>query len=207
MKIQEIMQVAPVIPVLVIKDAAQSVALAEALVDGGLRVLEITLRSAAALEAIELMAKNVPDAIVGAGTVNSPEQMRQVKDAGAEFVVSPGFTPQLGAAAEQAALPYLPVIMTPGEILAAGHSGLQALKFFPASQAGGPEFLKNLAGPFADIVFCPTGGINAKTAPDYLSLPNVLCVGGSWVAPKDAVEKGDWDSVRKLAAAAAKLNR
>ena len=199
------MQVAPVIPVLVIEKPEDAVPLATALVEGGLKVLEITLRSDAALESIEKMAKSVPDAIVGAGTVNHPAQMQQVKDAGAEFVVSPGFTEALGDAARQCAMPYLPGVMTPAEILAANQSGLDALKFFPASQAGGPSFIKSLAGPFQDIVFCPTGGINADSANDYLSLANVLCVGGSWVAPSAAVKAGEWDKITSLAAAATNL--
>ena len=199
------MQVAPVIPVLVIDKPEDAVPLATALVAGGLRVLEITLRSDAALSAIESMAKALPDAIVGAGTVNHPEQMQQVKDAGARFVVSPGFTRSLGDAATQCSMPYLPGVMTPAEILDANQSGLDALKFFPASQAGGPGFIKALGGPFQNIVFCPTGGINVDSASSYLELANVLCVGGSWVAPSEAVKEGNWDEVTALATAACGL--
>ncbi len=199
------MQVAPVIPVLVIEKPEDAVPLATALVEGGLRVLEITLRSDAALSAIESMAKALPDAIVGAGTVNHPEQMQQVKNAGAQFVVSPGFTKSLGQAATECSMPYLPGVMTPAEILDANQSGLDALKFFPASQAGGPAFIKALAGPFQNIVFCPTGGINADSAPDYLGLANVLCVGGSWIAPKDAVKAGNWQQITTLATTACGL--
>ena len=199
------MKTAPVIPVLVINKPEDAVPLATALVEGGLKVLEITLRSDAAMAAIESMAKALPDAIVGAGTVNHPAQMQQVKNAGARFVVSPGFTEALGTAANNCSLPYLPGVMTPAEILAANQSGLDALKFFPASQAGGPAFLKSLAGPFQDIVFCPTGGINADNAGDYLSLANVLCVGGSWVAPSAAVKDGKWAEITALATAASGL--
>lgn len=199
------MQVAPVIPVLVIDKPEDAVPLATALVAGGLRVLEITLRSDAAMSAIESMAKALPEAIVGAGTVNHPEQMQQVKDAGAQFVVSPGFTRALGEAAQHCDMPYLPGVMTPAEILDANQTGLDALKFFPASQAGGPAFIKALGGPFQDIVFCPTGGINADSAGDYLKLANVLCVGGSWVAPSAAVKAQNWEQVTALATAACSL--
>ena len=199
MNIRELMTTAPVIPVIVIDDLKSAVPLAKALVQGGLPVLEITLRSDAAVEAIQLIAEEVPGAIVGAGTVNSESQMHQVQTAGARFAVSPGLTPALANCATELGLPYLPGIMTPCEILMAMENNLDALKFFPAGNAGGAKFLKALAGPFPDIVFCPTGGINAGNKQDYLSLENVLCVGGSWVAPADLVARGQWDEITKLA--------
>jgi len=205
MDIKSIMREAPVIPVLVIDRVEDAVPLAEALVAGGLNVLEVTLRSDVALEAIEKMASALPDAIIGAGTINEAVQMSQTRDAGARFAVSPGFTASLGSAAQECSLPYLPGIMTPGEILLAMEHGLDALKFFPAKQAGGAGFLKTLAGPFPDIRFCPTGGINADTAPDYLELPNVLCVGGSWVAPQAMVRNAQWDEITALARTAGEL--
>ena len=161
LNIRDIMLTAPVIPVLVVEDPAQAVPLAQALTNGGLRVLEFTLRTASALESISAVAQEVPDAIVGVGTVNDPEDMQRASDAGACFAVSPGFTPGLAAAALDAGLPYLPGVASASEVLAARASQLTALKFFPAVQAGGPAMLKALQGPFADTVFCPTGGINA----------------------------------------------
>jgi len=202
-KVRDLMQAAPVIPVLVVENV--DVPMAQALCKGGLKVLEITLRSEAALEAIRVMAREVPDALVGAGTVNTVSQMKSVAEAGATFVVSPGFTPALSHAANEHNLPWLPGVSTAGDILHAMDHERQELKFFPAAQSGGPGFLKALQGPFQDIVFCPTGGINATSANDYLSLDNVLCVGGSWVAPKAAVAAGDWQQVETLAREAVNL--
>ncbi len=193
------MKQAPVIPVLVVDSVDVAVPLAEALCRGGLTVLEITLRSNAALAVIEEIARGVPQAIVGAGTVNSESQMDAVVDAGARFAVSPGFTPTLGKAAAKHQLPWLPGVCTPGEMLSAMEHGYRELKFFPAAQSGGAAFLKALSGPFQDIVFCPTGGISAATASDYLTLDNVLCVGGSWVAPAKSVLAGRWDEIEALA--------
>lgn len=204
MKIRELMELAPVIPVLVIDDVAQAVPLATALVAGGLRVLEVTLRTPAALEAMKAMTA-VEGAIVGVGTALNGDDLKRAKDHGAQFAVSPGFTPELGKAATEIAMPLLPGIATSADIMRALDHGLSELKFFPASQAGGPAMLKALGGPFVDVVFCPTGGINVASAPDYLNLKNVLCVGGSWVAPAAAVKAGKWDEITALASASLKL--
>lgn len=200
MKVRELMQVAPVIPVLVIDDVASAKPLAEALVAGGLRTLEVTLRTPAALEAMKAMA-DVPGAIVGVGTALDGDDLKRAQDHGATFAVSPGFTTELGKAANQINMPLLPGIMTPADIMRARDGGFTELKFFPAAQAGGPQLLKAFGGPFTDTVFCPTGGINANSAKDYLSLSNVLCVGGSWVAPRAMVEAGDWQGITDLAKA------
>lgn len=197
MKVRELMQVAPVIPVLVIDDVASARPLAEALVAGGLRVLEVTLRTPVALEAMQAMA-DVPGAIVGVGTALDGDDLKRAQDHGATFAVSPGYTSELGAAANAIDMPLLPGIMTPADIMRARDGGFTALKFFPASQAGGPQLLKAFSGPFGDIVFCPTGGVNADTASDYLSLSSVLCVGGSWVAPSAMVKSGDWEGITRL---------
>ncbi|ASJ72954.1 bifunctional 4-hydroxy-2-oxoglutarate aldolase/2-dehydro-3-deoxy-phosphogluconate aldolase [Granulosicoccus antarcticus] len=200
MKVRELMQVAPVIPVLVIDDVSKAKPLAEALVAGGLRVLEVTLRTPVALEAMKAMA-DVPGAIVGVGTALNGDDLKRAQDHGATFAVSPGFTIELGAAANAMNMPLLPGIMTPADIMRALDGGFDALKFFPASHAGGAPFLKALTGPFGEVKFCPTGGITADTAKDYLSIPNVLCVGGSWVAPAAMVNAGDWEGITKLAKA------
>lgn len=200
--IRDVMTKAPVIPVIVIDDIKQAVPLAKALVKGGLPVLEVTLRTAAGLESIRAIAKEVPDAILGVGTLTRPEEVRQSLDAGARFGVSPGLTPALASAAQESGLPLLPGVMTPSEVMAARHAGYSALKLFPAQQAGGMGMLKAMAGPFPDVVFCPTGGISPETFRDFLALDNVLCVGGSWVTPKDAMATGDWDRITRLAAEA-----
>ena len=202
----ELMRLAPVIPVLVIDDAATAVPLAEALVEGGLPVLEVTLRTPAALEAMRAMA-DVKGAVVGVGTALDGDDLRRARDAGARFAVSPGYTEALGRVAREIGLPLLPGIATSADIMRARDGGYTALKFFPASQAGGPAMLKALGGPFADAVFCPTGGVSAESAPEWLALDNVLCVGGSWVAPKDLVRAKDREGIRKLAAEAAALRR
>ena len=180
MTIEEIMRTSTVIPVLVIHDAAQARPLAEALVAGGLRVLEVTMRTAAALDAIHEM-KQVPHAIVGAGTVVSHEQLEQVEEAGAEFIVSPGLTDRLGQAIIDSGIPYLPGVATAGEIMRGLDMGLVHFKFFPAETSGGLKALKALAAPFYQCKFCPTGGITEATAPEWLAFDPVLCVGGSWV--------------------------
>lgn len=205
--VSEIMTLAPVIPVLVIDDAGSAPDLARAMVKGGLRALEVTLRTPAALAAISAMAKAAPDAIVGAGTVLNPDDLQRARDAGARFIVSPGLTPQLARAAEQAGVPLLAGVATCGEIMAGLDLGLDHFKFFPAENVGGAAALKSIAGPFPKVRFCPTGGVTLSTAPQYLALPNVLCVGGSWVAPKDAVAAGDWARVETLAREAAALAR
>lgn len=204
MKIRELMELAPVIPVLVIDDVKQAIPLATALVAGGLRVLEVTLRTPAALEAMKAMTE-VDGAIVGVGTALNGDDLKRAQDHGAQFAVSPGFTKELGKAANSIGMPLLPGIATSADIMRALDHGLTELKFFPASQAGGPSMLKALGGPFVEPVFCPTGGINAASAPEYLALKNVLCVGGSWVAPAAAVNSGNWDEITALAAQSLKL--
>ena len=196
---------APVIPVLVVDDAAQAVPLARALVAGGLRVLEITLRTPAALDAIGRIARDVPDAIVGAGSVLRPEHLDSVDSAGGRFAVAPGTTPSLLAAADRTGMPLLPGAQTASEVMALLDSGLEVMKFFPAGPAGGPATLRALGGPLPAARFCPTGGVSAGNAADYLALDNVLCVGGSWVAPSELVAAGDWPSIERLAGAAAAL--
>jgi 2-dehydro-3-deoxyphosphogluconate aldolase/(4S)-4-hydroxy-2-oxoglutarate aldolase len=198
---------APVIPVLTIDRVETAVLLARALVKGGLPVLEITLRTEAALQALELIAREVPDAVVGAGTVLNATQVEQVQRAGARFGVSPGCTAELAAAASAARLPFLPGVQTISEAMKLADRGFSLLKFFPADTAGGIGWLKAASAPLAGLRFCPTGGIGAETAPAYLALANVACVGGSWVAPKDAVAEGDWGRIERLAAAASKLKR
>lgn len=198
---------APVIPVLTIERTTDAVPLARALVRGGLPVLEITLRTAVAVEALKAIADEVPEAILGAGTVLDPAQVEQVRRAGARFAVSPGCTARLVAATSAAGMPLLPGVQTVSEAMALAEQGFQILKFFPADAAGGVGWLKSVAAPLANLRFCPTGGVGADTAPGYLALPNVACVGGSWVAPRAAVLAQDWPQVERLAAAASQLKR
>jgi 2-dehydro-3-deoxyphosphogluconate aldolase/(4S)-4-hydroxy-2-oxoglutarate aldolase len=205
MDIRQIVSTAPVIPVITLREAAAAVPLARALVAGGLPVIEMTLRTPVALEAIRAIAAAVPDAIVGAGTVTETSGFAAAARAGARFAVSPGFTPALSAAAKQVGLPFLPGVMTPSEIIAAIGAGHELLKFFPAEPAGGIAALKALAGPFPQVTFCPTGGIHAELAKAYLALPNVIAVGGSWVTPQAAVDAGDWAEITRLAKAASAL--
>lgn len=188
----------PVVPVIVIKDLATAVPLAKALVAGGVRVLEVTLRTPVALEAIALMANEVPDAIVGAGTVTTPEQLNNVIAAGAKFAISPGLTRELLAAGKAASIPLIPGIASISELMEGTGVGYTHFKFFPAEAAGGVKTLKSIHGPFSDIRFCPTGGINEKNYQDYLALPNVACVGGSWIVPDDAIAAGDWQRITDL---------
>ena len=195
----------PVIPVIVIDRLADAVPLARALVAGGVRVLEVTLRTPVALQAIEAMAREVPEAIVGAGTLRSAADAQAARDAGAVFGVSPGYTGELGAACRAAGLPLLPGVATASEVMAAQADGLSFLKFFPATAAGGIPLLKAWAGPFPDVVFCPTGGITLASAPEFLALPNVKVCGGSWLTPADAVRAGDWDRITTLAREAGAL--
>ena len=194
-----------VIPVLQIAEVSHAVPLARALVRGGLPMIEITLRTAGALEAITRVAAEVKEAIVGAGTILDARQFDEAARAGSKFIVSPGVTPGLLAAAKDSAVPLLPGAITPAEIMLAREAGLTFLKFFPAEQAGSLAFLKALASPFGDIRFCPTGGVNVRNAGDYLALPNVACVGGSWIAPHDLVEAGRWDTIEMLAREASAL--
>jgi 2-dehydro-3-deoxyphosphogluconate aldolase/(4S)-4-hydroxy-2-oxoglutarate aldolase len=198
---------APVIPVLTVERTADAVPLARALVKGGLPVLEITLRTPVALDTLRTMAAEVPEAILGAGTVLNAGQLDQARRAGARFLVSPGCTPALVEAAVASGLPFLPGVQTVSEAMALSERGFRLMKFFPADQAGGLGWLRAVAAPLAGLRFCPTGGIGADTAPSYLVLPNVACVGGSWVAPREAVAAGDWQKVERLAAAAAGLKR
>jgi 2-dehydro-3-deoxyphosphogluconate aldolase/(4S)-4-hydroxy-2-oxoglutarate aldolase len=199
-------RLAPVIPVLVIDDLAQAAPLARALVAGGLPALEVTLRTPCALDAIRAMAE-VPGGVVGAGTLLTPADVRAAKKAGATFGVSPGSTPAVIAACADEGLPLLPGAVTATEIMHLLDQGYTVQKFFPAEQAGGAAFLKSIGSPIPQVRFCPTGGIGLATAPDYLGLKNILCVGGSWVAPKDALAAGDWGRITALAAEAAALAR
>ena len=195
----------PVIPVIVLQRVEDALPLAEALLAGGVRVLEITLRTPAALAGMEAIARALPEAIVGAGTLRSAADVRAARDAGCVFGVSPGYTATLGAACRDEGLPLLPGVATASEVMAAQADGLDFLKFFPATAAGGIPMLKALAGPFTDVVFCPTGGISAATAPDFLALANVNVCGGSWLTPADAVAAKDWARITRLAQEAGKL--
>jgi 2-dehydro-3-deoxyphosphogluconate aldolase/(4S)-4-hydroxy-2-oxoglutarate aldolase len=195
----------PVIPVLTIDRVTDAVPLARALVAGGLKVIEVTLRTAAALDAMTAIAAEVTDCVVGAGTVTEPRHVDQVVAAGAKYIVSPGTPPTLAKALAQASAPAVPGCATVTEALWLVEHGFKVLKFFPAEAAGGTQWLKSIAGPLPDLRFCPTGGIDAKNAAAYLALPNVLAVGGSWVVPKDALAKGDFSRITALAREAAKL--
>ena len=203
--IRSIMTAGPVIPVLVIARESDAIPLAHALVKGGVRVLEVTLRSDAALAAIKAIAREVPGAIVGAGTVLNAEHLRRSVDAGAQFIVSPGLTDNVARAAQDAHIPFLPGVATSSEIMRALDLGLAHVKFFPAETSGGAPAVNAFAGPFPDLRFCPTGGITPELASEYLKLSNVLCVGGSWLAPKDEVAAGDWAKIERLAKEAAAL--
>jgi 2-dehydro-3-deoxyphosphogluconate aldolase/(4S)-4-hydroxy-2-oxoglutarate aldolase len=205
MDIERICRLAPVIPVLVVDEVAHAVPLARALVAGGLPALEVTLRTPAALEVIRAMASEVPDAVVGVGTLRTWNDVSAAADAGARFGVSPGFSANLLQAARSVDMPLLPGVATPSEAMAAAEHGLRVLKFFPAEANGGVPVLKAWESPLADLVFCPTGGIGEGNARDYLARPNVICVGGSWVAPKALVEAGDWSGITELARKAAAL--
>ena len=200
-----LLDLAPVIPVVVIEDASTAVPLARALVAGGLPVIEVTLRTPAAREAIAAIAAEVPEATVGAGTVRTAEDVTASVAAGAKFLVSPGTTPSLVEALDSSGVPYLPGAATVSEVMALAERGIKEMKFFPAEAAGGVPYLKAIGGPVPDVRFCPTGGIRLATAPDYLALPNVGCVGGTWLTPADALAAGDWARVEKLAAEAAAL--
>ena len=199
----DVMQDAPVIPVIVLHDVNHAVPMARALVAGGIRMLEVTLRTPVALQCIERMSKEVPEAVVGAGTVRTPAEAMSAARVGARFAVSPGFTNAVGQACRDNGLPLLPGVATGSEIMMAQEAGYTELKFFPAMQAGGPAMLKSWSGPFFDVKFCPTGGVSVANAKEFLSLPNVVCVGGSWLVPIDALAAGDWDRITALAAAAA----
>jgi 2-dehydro-3-deoxyphosphogluconate aldolase/(4S)-4-hydroxy-2-oxoglutarate aldolase len=198
-KLLAVLRGQPVIPVIRIEDAADAPAMVGALVRGGLPAVEITLRTPAALEAIRLAAAECEGAIVGAGTILDARHFEQARDAGSRFIVSPGGTIELLDAAKGSDVPLLPGAITPSEMMAMREEGYRVMKFFPAEQAGGAPFLKSLSSPLADIVFCPTGGISLKNMKDYLSLPNVACVGGSWLTPDDLVKAKAWDRIEALA--------
>jgi 2-dehydro-3-deoxyphosphogluconate aldolase/(4S)-4-hydroxy-2-oxoglutarate aldolase len=200
-----ILKLQPVVPVLIVEDAASAVPLARALVAGGLKAIEITLRTPAALDAVKAVAAEVEGAHVGAGTILNARDYEAAVKAGSTFIVSPGVAPGVLSAAKDSSVPLLPGAATASEVMTLREAGYEVLKFFPAEQAGGAAYLKALSSPLAGTVFCPTGGISLKNAHDYLSLPNVVCVGGSWVAPKDLVSAGDWAGITKLASEAAAL--
>jgi len=200
-----VLDLAPVVPVVVVTDAADAVPLTRALVAGGLPAIEVTLRTPVALDAIRAVAAEVPDAVVGAGTVLSPEQVADSVAAGARFLVSPGWTDVLLDAMRASGVPFLPGVSTTSEVVALLERGVREMKFFPAQAAGGTAYLKSLAGPLPRARFCPTGGIGPASAPEYLALPNVGCVGGSWMLPQDAVAGRDWGRIEALAREAAAL--
>ncbi|MFJ9925031.1 2-keto-3-deoxy-phosphogluconate aldolase [Streptomyces misionensis] len=201
-----VLDLSPVVPVVVLPDASVAVPLARALVAGGLPAIEVTLRTPAALDAIRAIADEVPRAVVGAGTVITPEQVDACVAAGARFLVSPGWTQALLDAMRGSGVPFLPGVSTASEVVALLERGVRDMKFFPARAAGGTEYLRSLAGPLPQARFCPTGGIGPATAPEYLALPNVGCVGGSWMVPADAVAERDWARIEALARAAAGLS-
>jgi 2-dehydro-3-deoxyphosphogluconate aldolase / (4S)-4-hydroxy-2-oxoglutarate aldolase len=202
--IAEILQLSPVVPVVTIEDAASAPDLARALVRGGIKVIEVTLRTSQALAAIEAIARQVPEICVGAGTVMSPDDLSLAAKAGAAFAISPGATRELLTAGR---IPYLPAVATPSELMTGFAAGYRYFKLFPANVVGGIQALKAFYGPFPDAKFCPTGGITLQTAGSYLDLPNVLCVGGSWLTPADALQARDWSRVESLAREAAGLRR
>jgi 2-dehydro-3-deoxyphosphogluconate aldolase/(4S)-4-hydroxy-2-oxoglutarate aldolase len=202
---ESLLSVVPVIPVVVIDDLAHAVPVARALVEGGLPVIELTLRTPVALDAIRAIATEVPEILLGAGTIVSPGQAKLAVEAGAQFLVSPGSTATLLAAMADSGVPFLPGTATVSEVLAVLEAGFTEMKFFPAEASGGASYLGSLASPLPDARFCPTGGITSASAPSYLALPNVGCVGGSWITPRDLLEAGAWEQVSALATAAAEL--
>ncbi|NVM98512.1 bifunctional 4-hydroxy-2-oxoglutarate aldolase/2-dehydro-3-deoxy-phosphogluconate aldolase [Arthrobacter sp. SDTb3-6] len=203
--ITNILQISPVIPVVTIDDPQHAVSIARALADGGVRIIELTLRTGSALTSLELIAREVPDILIGAGTILTPAQADAALAAGAQFLVSPGTTPALLNHMLTLDVPILPGVATVGEAMAVMDQGLETMKFFPAGPAGGPDYLAAIAAPMLHVQFCPTGGISLRTAPDYLKLPNVSCVGGSWLTPRDAIDSQDWPRLTELAKQAATL--
>jgi len=197
---EDIFSQGPVVPVLVIKKLEHAVPLAKALLAGGIKVLEVTLRTPVAVEAIAKIAEEVPDAIVGAGTITNQEQLQQVIDAGAKFAISPGMTRELLEAGNNGPIPLIPGISSTSDLMKGLDQGYSHFKFFPAEASGGVKAIKSISGPFPNVVFCPTGGITPDTYNNYLAVPNVRCVGGSWLAPDDALEQGDWQKITQLAA-------
>ncbi|WP_100657088.1 bifunctional 4-hydroxy-2-oxoglutarate aldolase/2-dehydro-3-deoxy-phosphogluconate aldolase [Alteromonas flava] len=200
----EVFASGPVVPVLVIHDVAHAVPIAQALMAGGIKVLEVTLRTPAALDVIRTIADSVPDAIIGAGTVTNAQQLKEVTEAGAKFAISPGMTADLLAAGSAGSIPLIPGISSISDLMKAKDAGYTHLKFFPAEASGGVKALKSIGGPFPEITFCPTGGIGPDNYLDYLALPNVQCVGGSWLAPDDVVQQENWSAITDLAATAIK---
>jgi 2-dehydro-3-deoxyphosphogluconate aldolase/(4S)-4-hydroxy-2-oxoglutarate aldolase len=207
MTAEDIMRISPVIPVLTVSRIEHAAPLASALVEGGLKALEVTLRTPDAIQVVREMARARPDAVVGAGTVLNAEALKRAVDAGARFIVSPGLSEAVARAAEAEGVPLLAGVATASDIMRGLDLGLKRFKFFPAETSGGAPAIAAFAGPFGDIAFCPTGGVTLDNAPRYLAMKNVLCVGGTWVAPKDAVEAGDWGRVTALATGAAALPR
>ncbi|WQY36356.1 bifunctional 4-hydroxy-2-oxoglutarate aldolase/2-dehydro-3-deoxy-phosphogluconate aldolase [Helicobacter pylori] len=197
-KIIEILQISPIIPVVVIEDLSDTVPLAQSLVEGGVQIIEVTLRSSCALEAIELIAKNVPKMRVGAGTILNPTQLEQAQNRGAEFLISPGLTIKLLEYAKKKDMPLIPGVSSSSEVMQALELGYNALKFFPAEYCGGVKLLNAFNGPFKGVKFCPTGGISTDNMHSYLNLENVLCVGGSWLTPKNLIQNKEWDKITEI---------
>jgi 2-dehydro-3-deoxyphosphogluconate aldolase/(4S)-4-hydroxy-2-oxoglutarate aldolase len=196
---EEIFAAGPVVPVLVINDVEKAVPLAKALMEGGIKVLEVTLRTPAAIDVIKRIAQEVPDSLIGAGTVTNAQQLKAVVEAGAKFAISPGMTADLLKAGMDAEIPLIPGISSTSDLMKGKDAGYTHMKFFPAEASGGVKAIKSISGPFPDVTFCPTGGIGPNNYNDYLSLNNVKCVGGSWLAPDDAIEAGDWARITQLA--------
>ncbi len=197
-KIIEVLQISPIIPVVVIENIKDAVPLAQSLIEGGIQIIEVTLRSSCALEAIELIAKNVPKMRVGAGTILNPTQLEQAQNRGAEFLISPGFTIKLLEYAKKKGMPLIPGVSSSSEVMQALELGYSALKFFPAEYCGGVKLLNAFNGPFKGVKFCPTGGISADNMRSYLNLENVLCVGGSWLTPKNLIQNKEWDKITEI---------
>ncbi len=197
--VADIFATSPIVPVLVIHDIDHAIPLAKALIAGGISVLEVTLRTPVALDVIRLIATELPDAMIGAGTVTNAQQLQQVTDAGAKFAISPGMTAELLSAGQAGTIPLIPGISSTSDLMKGKDAGYTHLKFFPAEAVGGVKAIKSIAGPFPDMIFCPTGGISPANYLDYLALPNIPCVGGSWVAPDELVKNGDWDGITELA--------
>ncbi|GAA8257233.1 bifunctional 4-hydroxy-2-oxoglutarate aldolase/2-dehydro-3-deoxy-phosphogluconate aldolase [Helicobacter pylori] len=197
-KIIEVLQISPIVPVVVIEDIKDAVPLAQSLIEGGVHIIEVTLRSSCALEAIELIAKNVPKMRVGAGTILNPTQLEQAQNRGAEFLISPGLTIKLLEYAKKKDMPLIPGVSSSSEVMQALELGYNALKFFPAEYCGGVKLLNAFNGPFKGVKFCPTGGISADNMHSYLNLENVLCVGGSWLTPKNLIQNKEWDKITEI---------
>lgn len=197
-KIIEVLQISPIVPVVVIEDLSDAVPLAQSLIEGGIHIIEVTLRSSCALEAIELIAKNVPKMRVGAGTILNPTQLEQAQNRGAEFLISPGLTIKLLEYAKKKDMPLIPGVSSSSEVMQALELGYSALKFFPAEYCGGVKLLNAFNGPFKGVKFCPTGGISADNMRSYLNLENVLCVGGSWLTPKNLIQNKEWDKITEI---------